>query len=161
MSADDEECQWKHTLIHTHIHTNTVPGQTVCNEIFIAVRAKVYTNQIILVWVEEVVQVVDRHHQVCLVDQAGGSHAVVSSRPLSICTDIVPVNTKISTCRCLVFENSEKGKNLDSSYDHLCKVTTQIGFNLFSIQSIQEEDFPLKSITETPVAWQICYMRFK
>lgn len=60
-----------------------------------------YTNrQIILVRVEEVVQVIDGHHQVCLMDQACGSHAVVSSCPLSICTNILTVNSKISGSTC-------------------------------------------------------------
>lgn len=45
------------------------------------------TDQVVLVRVEEVVQVVDGHHQVVLVDQAGGCHAVVSGRALSICTN--------------------------------------------------------------------------
>lgn len=58
---------------------------------------QVSTNrQIVLIRVEEVVQVVDGHHQVCLVDQAGGGHAVVSSPPLSICTKILTVNVKRS-----------------------------------------------------------------
>ena len=60
-------------------------------------KPEVSTNrQIVLVRVEEVVQVVDGHHQVCLVDQAGGGHAVVSTAPLTIYTNILIVKAKKS-----------------------------------------------------------------
>lgn len=53
---------------------------------------RVSTNrQIILIRVEKVVQVVYRHHQICLVDETGGGHSVMSSPPLSICTVILIV----------------------------------------------------------------------
>lgn len=55
----------------------------------------VSTNrQIILIRVEEVVQVVYGHHQIRLMDEAGGGHSVMSSPPLSICTAISSVNFK-------------------------------------------------------------------
>lgn len=58
-------------------------------------QLQVSTNrQIILIRVEEVVQVVYGHHQIRLMDEAGGGHSVMSSPPLSICTAISSVNFK-------------------------------------------------------------------
>lgn len=90
---------------------------------------KASTNrQIVFVRVEEVVEVVDGHRQVGLMDQAGRSHAVVSSCSLSIWTHTDThthkpnVNIKISgfqlvmtTSRFGAFE-SMKGKNFALSY---------------------------------------------
>ena len=84
LSAGDGQCAVVVETPDTHTHTQKLCQTTLCNEIFITVW--VSTNrQFILVWIEEVFQVVDGHRQVGLVDQAGGSHAVVSRRPLSFC----------------------------------------------------------------------------
>lgn len=145
---------WMPVEIHTHTHTNTVPDHDLCNEILIAVWAKVSTNrQLILVRVEEVVQVVDGHHQVCFVDQAGGSHAVVSGRPLSICTDTRTVNTKISefssTQNLLVAWNltNERQKSLfEPWWFMLTDLLDWLQFTLYTISSASR--FTYNSIIE-------------
>lgn len=82
----------------TRAHTQILSQTRLCVMRYsLQYKPEVSTNrQIVLVRVEEVVQVVDGHHQVCLVDQAGGGHAVVSSPPLTIYTNILTVNAKKS-----------------------------------------------------------------
>lgn len=66
-------------------HASTAGPTATRNEICAAVWAEVSTHrQIVFVRIEEVVEVVDGHHQVGLVDQAGGGHAVVAHCPLCI-----------------------------------------------------------------------------
>lgn len=69
---------------HSHIQTHT-SQTTLCNEISTVACSKV-SSYLILVGVEKVLQVVDGNHQIRLVHQTGGGHAIVCCRTLRFCT---------------------------------------------------------------------------
>lgn len=84
-------CQVIILLLQTSTYCTTESGKRNVK----LLQLKVSTNrQIILIRVEEVVQVIYGHHQIRLMDEAGGGHSVMSSPPLSICTAISSVNFK-------------------------------------------------------------------
>lgn len=114
---------------------------------------QVSTNrQIVLIRVEEVVQVVYGHHQIRLMDEAGGGHAVVSGPPLSICTAISSVNVRDLRRGSSPFHRQEM--NTESTLQKAIKhfSACQTDFNVPPILPIFMCNFKLKEIIELSMA---------